>query len=206
MAIEWVVGIGALCALAGFGLGWLVTAGTSRKTTAQAQARAEEVESQLAASRQELEDYRREVFGQFAQTADRFKQLDDSYHALHQQLAASAVALCGEQAGPLLEAPERGAILTGEPAEETVVHAVDAAAQADSSAAPDPATPDDESAPAAAADEAIPTITDAVEDGGAATPGPEQGETVRVAEVDGVPEETAAEAADEDAAGLKRSA
>ena len=212
MAIEWVVGIGVFCALAGFGLGWLVTAGASRKTAAQAEARAEEVEAQLAQSREELEDYRREVYGQFAQTADRFKQLDESYHALHQQLAASAVALCGEQAGPLLAAPERGAILTEDDlTEESVVHdvVVDEAAPGEEEAVATVAAAgevdEDVQADASAESEEIPTITDALDDV-PAEPLEEAEATVRVAEVD-TPSATDGEVKDgEDEDALKRTA
>jgi uncharacterized membrane-anchored protein YhcB (DUF1043 family) len=68
------------------------------------------LEEALAASQTELADYRQDVVQQFSDTADKFKVLDASYHALHRQLASSAVALCGDQGTPLLTAADRPAL------------------------------------------------------------------------------------------------
>ena len=82
----------------GAGITWLAlrgTAGQKRRVT--------ELEDALRAAEEELSDYKRDVYGQFSQTAEKFKALDRSYHALHRQLAESSVLLCGDQATPLLE-------------------------------------------------------------------------------------------------------
>ncbi|MCZ6856214.1 MAG: DUF1043 family protein [Gammaproteobacteria bacterium] len=65
-----------------------------------------DLQVQLEAKQAELDDYRREVFEQFGETARKFKTLNDSYVDLHQQLAKSASLLCGDLAADtLLEAP-----------------------------------------------------------------------------------------------------
>ena len=65
-----------------------------------------DLQAQLEAKQAELNDYRREVFEQFGETARKFKTLNDSYVDLHQQLAKSASLLCGDLAADsLLEAP-----------------------------------------------------------------------------------------------------
>ncbi|MCZ6708735.1 MAG: DUF1043 family protein, partial [Gammaproteobacteria bacterium] len=64
-----------------------------------------DLEAELESARDENTEYRREVFDQFAETARKFRNLDESYQDLHRQLAESASVLCGEAAGPLLEAP-----------------------------------------------------------------------------------------------------
>ena len=61
-----------------------------------------DLQNELQAAQDEMAEYKQEVFGQFAQTAEHFRDLDKSYHALHSHLAASSVALCGDQATPLL--------------------------------------------------------------------------------------------------------
>ena len=65
-------------------------------------AHSKELAAQLEASQEELADYRREVYDQFASTAEKFKRLDESYHDLHKQLATSAVSLIGDRGVPLL--------------------------------------------------------------------------------------------------------
>ncbi len=65
-----------------------------------------DLQAQFEAKQAELDDYRREVFEQFGETARKFKTLNDSYVDLHQQLAKSASLLCGDLAADsLLEAP-----------------------------------------------------------------------------------------------------
>ena len=100
MALELVVGIAVLAALAGGGIGY-VLAGRSMGS-----ARVAELEQSLAGAQEELAEYKQQVFGQFAETADKFRALDRSYHDLHRQLAESSVALCGDAGTQLLEAPE----------------------------------------------------------------------------------------------------
>ena len=60
------------------------------------------LETALERARTELADYRRDVYQQFSQTAEKFRALDDSYHDLHRQLAESSQILCGDDALPLL--------------------------------------------------------------------------------------------------------
>ncbi|NOX50867.1 MAG: DUF1043 family protein [Gammaproteobacteria bacterium] len=98
MAIEWVVGIGVLSLLLGFGIAQLFQISGGKQKS-----RVAELESALEEANDELVDYKKEVFGQFAQTAEKFRALDHSYQDLHQQLAQSAVSLCGDAATPLLE-------------------------------------------------------------------------------------------------------
>lgn len=96
MVLELVL-VGVVGLLAGLGLGYaLSNVKTAQKT------QIENLQAELASRDEELANYRAEVVNQFAQTAEKFKNLDDSYHALHQQLATTAVALCGDQATPLL--------------------------------------------------------------------------------------------------------
>ena len=57
-----------------------------------------------------LETYRAQVVDEFGETATRFRALNQSYADLHAQLAKSASLLCGEAAGPLLEAPEAATV------------------------------------------------------------------------------------------------
>lgn len=96
MTIEWVVGIAVASLLVGLGLGYFLPLGNAKK------ARVSELETALATAHQELSDYKGEVFSQFSQTAEKFRNLDRSYQDLHQQLAASSVSLCGDAATPLL--------------------------------------------------------------------------------------------------------
>ncbi|MEM7001083.1 MAG: DUF1043 family protein [Pseudomonadota bacterium] len=99
MGIEWVIAIGAGCLLIG-GVGGYFLRGRDKASIAKAA----QLEAELDNAQQELSEYRGQVYNQFAETAERFKQLDESYHALHRQLATSAVALCGDEATPLLTA------------------------------------------------------------------------------------------------------
>ena len=73
--------LGGLLAAAG---GYYVArfTGSGRKT--------QELQLQLEAKQAELVDYRRVVFEQFGETAQKFKTLNDSYVDLHRQLAKSA--------------------------------------------------------------------------------------------------------------------
>jgi len=118
MAVELVVGISLVSLLAGLGVGYFLTGGGSAK-----RARETELEAALEAAQIELADYKRDVFGQFSETAEKFRALDKSYNELHQQLAESSVALCGDAATPLLEGPLAPALDVAE--EEIVVAEVD---------------------------------------------------------------------------------
>ncbi len=96
---EWLIAIGVGLFLAGGLVGFLIRMfafGGSRKEADLARA-LEDAEKQLA-------DYRQEVLERFSDTAEKFRRLNESYTDLHQQLAESAVALCGDEVTtPLLE-------------------------------------------------------------------------------------------------------
>lgn len=114
MAIELVIGIGFACVLFGVGLGYVLFGrGAGRSKVA-------ELESALESAQDELKDYRTEVYDQFAETAEKFKNLDRSYHDLHRQLAVSSATLLGDQETPLLASPD-----APEEASETQVAAED---------------------------------------------------------------------------------
>ncbi len=99
VAIEWVIGL----AIGGLVLGLLAGYGVSLRGGARS--KVEELQTALDTAEAELADYKREVFGQFAETAEKFRALDKSYNDLHRQLATSSVALCGDAATPLLAGP-----------------------------------------------------------------------------------------------------
>jgi uncharacterized membrane-anchored protein YhcB (DUF1043 family) len=102
MAVEIVIGIVLVSLLAGVGIGYyLLGAGRTNK----AKAAVAELEGALGTAQAELADYKRDVFGEFAQTAEKFRALDKSYNDLHRQLAESSVALCGDDGTLLLESP-----------------------------------------------------------------------------------------------------
>ena len=120
MAVELVVGIVLVTLLAGVGIGYyLLGAGRANK----AKAAVAELESSLESAQTELADYKRDVFGEFAQTAEKFRALDKSYNDLHRQLAKSSVALCGDDGTMLLESPEAPAldVVDDELADEEIV-------------------------------------------------------------------------------------
>ena len=97
MAVEWVVLSVVVALMVGALAGYLLPGGSR-----SGKARVQELEAELEQARSEMSEYRADVYNQFSETADRFRAFDASYHALHRQLATSAVALCGEQATPLL--------------------------------------------------------------------------------------------------------
>ncbi|MEZ5559993.1 MAG: DUF1043 family protein [Pseudomonadales bacterium] len=101
---EWLIVCAVLGLVVGASLGLLVARRSDRPT-----ARSRKLEAELAAAREEHSRYKQSVVDQFSETARRFKTLNESYGALHRQLAESASMLCGNAAGPLLEAPERTA-------------------------------------------------------------------------------------------------
>jgi uncharacterized membrane-anchored protein YhcB (DUF1043 family) len=101
MAVELGAGISLVALLIGGGVGYLLANRTGPK------ARVVELESALDAAQNELAEYKRDVYGQFAQTAEKFRDLDRSYNELHRQLAESSVALCGDAGTPLLQAPDQ---------------------------------------------------------------------------------------------------
>jgi len=96
--VEWLIagGLLALGLALGLGIGLFI----SRKT-----GKVRDLQEQLQGAQSELKEYREQVVTQFSETARKFKTLNDAYSDLHQQLAESASALCGNSAGPLLEAP-----------------------------------------------------------------------------------------------------
>lgn len=109
--MEILVLTGVVAFVAGAGISWLfIRSGAGQKS------RVAELEDQLRAAEEELSDYKRDVYGQFSQTAEKFRELDKSYNALHRQLAESSVLLCGDQATPLLENTETESIEHTEPA------------------------------------------------------------------------------------------
>ena len=99
MAVELVVVIAVSALVVGGLIGYLIK---GRDSSSREQI--EKLEAELEASQTELQDYRQEVVQQFSDTAEKFKTLDESYHALHRQLATSSVALCGDAGTPLLAA------------------------------------------------------------------------------------------------------
>ncbi len=111
--VEWLIagGLLALGLVLGLGIGLFI----SRKT-----GKMRDLQEQLQGSESELKEYREQVVTQFSETARKFKSLNDAYTDLHQQLAESASALCGNAAGPLLEAPAGAEkLLTAEASGET---------------------------------------------------------------------------------------
>ncbi len=111
LASIFLLGLGGLLAVAG---GFFIArlTGSGRKV--------KELQMQLEAKQAELDDYRREVFEQFGETAKKFKTLNDSYVDLHAQLAKSAALLCGDLAADtLLEAPLMASIVDAT-ADETI--------------------------------------------------------------------------------------
>lgn len=105
--MEWLIVLGVLGLALGIGGGYLLAGRSGR-----AASRTRELETQLEASRQELADYRAEVVNQFRETAEKFQTLNESYTDLHQHLARSSRALCGDAAaGPLLAAPAAASVL-----------------------------------------------------------------------------------------------
>lgn len=97
---EWLIGLGVLGLAVGLGCGYFLAARRGSP------GRARQLEAQLTAARQELDDYRNEVVAQFSETARKFQTLNDSYTDLHEQLAKSSSVLCGDLTGPLLQAPD----------------------------------------------------------------------------------------------------
>ena len=116
MSIELAIGLSIITLLVGGLIGYLIRGrgGATREKVA-------ELEAQLEASQSELSDYREEVVQQFSDTAEKFKTLDESYHALHRQLATSAVALCGDQGTPLLTATSEPLLTESQDGEEIIV-------------------------------------------------------------------------------------
>jgi len=96
--VEWLIVLALIGLAAGGGIGYLLA---NRGSGGKRQ-----LESDLQAARQELQDYRQAVVSEFSDTARKFQTLNDAYRDLHEQLARSSSALCGDiTGGPLLEAP-----------------------------------------------------------------------------------------------------
>lgn len=83
-------------ALAGIAIGVVIGRVTGRAR------KAAELEEELEQTKEAFEDYRTEVVQQFADTAGKFRRLNESYSDLHQQLATSASVLCADRAGDVL--------------------------------------------------------------------------------------------------------
>ncbi len=132
VAIEWVIAIVIGGLLLGLAAGWW---GVSR--IGGGKAKVAELQQALDNANEEMADYKREVFGEFAETAEKFRALDKSYNDLHRQLAKSSVALCGDSATPLLAGPGPEEAL-----EEKEIEAASGDAEADAGAAPTVAEPD----------------------------------------------------------------
>ena len=64
-----------------------------------------EVEGLLREKEKELKDYRKLVAEEFTNTAEKFRELNQSYSALHKQLSSSANLLCDVVDLPLLNSP-----------------------------------------------------------------------------------------------------
>ena len=92
--------VALISVLVGLGLGILVASRTDRPNP-----RTRRLESELEALRAESKAYRQSALEQFTQTAERFRELDEAYVALHRQLAESAHRLCGTEVGKMIEAP-----------------------------------------------------------------------------------------------------
>lgn len=98
-SIEWIWLTAIIAGIAGWVGGWLL----GRRSNA-GQRKSLALQESLNASEQRLQDYKKEVQGHFAQTADAFNEMNDSYQRLHQQLASGASTLCADiPDGPLLE-------------------------------------------------------------------------------------------------------
>lgn len=152
--LTWLIGAGLLGVVAGLAGGWFLAAARGR-----AGARIAVLEEALARAQRELEDYRAQVVAEFSDTARKFQTLNDAYTDLHQQLARSSSALCGDVSGPLLAAPAGHQDLLGPelkeaaaaaPGAETDEAATSAAADA---TAPADATTAGDAKPDATADE-----------------------------------------------------
>lgn len=64
--------------------------------------KASDLADELEKTKEEFETYRGEVVQQFADTAGKFRRLNESYGDLHKQLATSAAVLCADRADDIL--------------------------------------------------------------------------------------------------------
>jgi len=83
----WVIGIVALAI--GAVIGYLMGRSSTNDTSQQ-----DELTRQLDAAHQELNNYKEQVNGHFARTAELVNNLTESYKDVHQHLASSAQQLC----------------------------------------------------------------------------------------------------------------
>lgn len=127
--MEWLIVLALIGLAAGGGIGYLLA---SRGSGGKRQ-----LESDLQAARQELQEYRQAVVSEFSDTARKFQTLNDAYRDLHEQLARSSSTLCGDITGPLLEAPAGHQDVIPADVRERVLSA-SAAAAGDSGASADP--------------------------------------------------------------------
>lgn len=86
------VGIAIVALVAGVFIGR--TTGRARK--------ASDLADELEKTKEEFETYRGEVVQQFADTAGKFRRLNETYGDLHKQLATSAAVLCADRADDIL--------------------------------------------------------------------------------------------------------
>jgi len=98
LSVDWVVFIAVLSAMGGAGI---MAAVNSRRSGG-----IKAVQAELESAREAHEAYRRDVAQHFEATAASFKTATSAYVDLHNQLARSAAALCGDLTqGSLLDAP-----------------------------------------------------------------------------------------------------
>jgi uncharacterized membrane-anchored protein YhcB (DUF1043 family) len=72
------------------------------------QARAEALEKELNAAKEELAQYRGQVENHFRRTSELVQQMTDSYRAVYEHLATSSQQLCGDVVTtPQLDLPHR---------------------------------------------------------------------------------------------------
>ncbi|MCR9279770.1 MAG: DUF1043 family protein [Pseudomonadaceae bacterium] len=71
------------------------------RTTGKAR-KASDLADELEKTKEEFDTYRGEVVQQFADTAGKFRRLNESYGDLHKQLATSAAVLCADRADDIL--------------------------------------------------------------------------------------------------------
>lgn len=87
---EMLIGIGIACVVGGIILGLVAGRFFLRSKHAAT------LERELNEAKEEMKEYKNEVFQQFGDTARKFEKLNESYADLHQQLATSASVLCAD--------------------------------------------------------------------------------------------------------------
>lgn len=101
--------VALICLISGVVIGFLLT-----KTLHPQQQLRRELEEELARVRDEHKTYQQEVTEHFARTADLVGNLAQNFHAVHEQLANSAMQLASpEVSRKLMEAASRSGLGTG---------------------------------------------------------------------------------------------